>query len=89
VQVVLYSWATVACSLLLIPLGWAGITYSAFALVAGAWFIYESHVLYRRAQNESLTDKRAMKLFHLSILYLTILFIGLWIDPFIGSPLMG
>lgn len=89
VQVVLYSWATVACSLMLIPLGWAGITYSAFAVVAGAWFIYESHVLYRRAQNESLTDKRAMKLFHLSILYLTMLFIGLWIDPFVGSPLMG
>ncbi|WP_229659383.1 heme o synthase [Nesterenkonia alkaliphila] len=89
VQVVLYAWATVACSLLLIPLGWAGITYTGFAVVAGAWFIYESHVLYRRAQNESLTDKRAMKLFHLSILYLTLLFIGLWIDPFIGSPLMG
>ncbi|WP_150462513.1 heme o synthase [Nesterenkonia ebinurensis] len=89
VQVVLYAWATVACSLLLIPLGWAGITYTAFAVVAGAWFIYESHMLYRRAQDESLTDKRAMKLFHLSILYLTLLFIGLWIDPFIGSPLMG
>ncbi|WP_300344363.1 heme o synthase [Nesterenkonia sp.] len=88
VQVVLYAWATVACSLLLVPLGWAGITYTAFALVSGAWFIYESHVLYRRAQNESLTDKRAMKVFHLSILYLTLLFIGLWIDPFVGSPLM-
>lgn len=89
VQVVLYAWATVACSLLLVPLGWAGITYTAFAVVAGAWFIYESHVLYRRAQDESLTDKKAMKVFHLSILYLTLLFIGLWIDPFIGSPLMG
>ncbi len=89
VQVVLYAWATVACSLLLIPLGWAGITYTGFAAVAGAWFIYESHVLYRRAQNESLTDRRAMKLFHLSILYLTLLFIGLCLDPFIGSPLMG
>ncbi|NLS08714.1 protoheme IX farnesyltransferase [Nesterenkonia sp. MY13] len=89
VQVVLYAWATVVCSLLLIPLGWAGITYTAFAVVAGAWFVYESHVLYRRAQNETLTDKRAMKVFHLSILYLTLLFIGLWIDPFIGSPLMS
>lgn len=88
VQVVLYAWATVACSLLLVPMGWAGITYTAFATVAGAWFIYESHVLYRRAQNESLTDKKAMKVFHLSILYLTLLFVGLWIDPFIGSPLM-
>src|SRR5699024_8445916 len=89
VQVVIYAWATVVCSLLLVPLGWAGITYTAFAVVSGGWFIYESHVLYRRAQDESLTDKKAMKVFHLSILYLTLLFIGLWIDPFIGAPLMG
>ena len=27
--------------------------------------------------------------FHLSILYLTLLFIGLWVDPFIGSPFIG
>ncbi|MCH8561360.1 heme o synthase [Nesterenkonia sp. LB17] len=89
VQVVLYAWATVMCSLLLIPMGWAGITYTAFALASGAWFIYEAHVLHRQAENGTLTDKKAMKVFHLSILYLTLLFIGLWIDPFIGSPLMG
>ena len=89
VQVVLYAWATVVCSLLLIPMGWAGITYTAFAAVAGTWFLYESHVLHRQAQNETLTDKKAMKVFHLSIMYLTLLFIGLWIDPFIGSPVMG
>ena len=89
VQVVLYTWATVACSLLLVPLGTAGITYTAFALVAGGWFLYEAHVLHRQAQDESLTDKKAMKVFHLSILYLTLLFIGLWIDPFIGTPLLG
>src|SRR5690625_1117342 len=29
VQVVIYAWATVVCSLLLVPLGWAGITYTA------------------------------------------------------------
>lgn len=89
VQVVLYAWATVVCSLLLIPLGWAGITYTAFAVVAGAWFVYECHVLYRKAQREELSDRGAMKVFHLSILYLTVLFIGLSIDPFIGAPLMG
>lgn len=89
IQVVLYAWATVAASLLLIPMGWAGITYAAAALVAGGWFIWESHVLYRQAQDGTLTDKKAMKVFHLSILYLTILFLGLWLDPFIGSPLMS
>lgn len=89
VQVVLYAWATVVCSLLLVPLGWAGITYTAFAVVAGAWFVYECHVLYRRAQREELSDRGAMKVFHLSILYLTVLFVGLSIDPFIGTALMG
>ncbi|GAB3178472.1 heme o synthase [Nesterenkonia halophila] len=89
VQVVLYAWATVVCSLLLIPMGWAGITYTAFAAVSGGWFILESHRLHRQAQDESLTDKKAMKVFHLSIMYLTLLFVGLALDPFIGSPLMG
>ena len=89
VQVVLYAWATVVCSLLLVPMGWAGVTYTAVAVIAGAWFVFESHVLYRQAQNEALTDKKAMKVFHLSIMYLTLLFVGLGFDPFIGSPLMG
>ncbi|WP_390904998.1 heme o synthase [Nesterenkonia marinintestina] len=89
VQVVLYAWATVVCSLLLIPMGWAGITYTAFAAVAGVWFVYESHVLHRQAQDGTLTDKKAMRVFHLSIMYLTLLFVGLAIDPFVGSPLMG
>ncbi len=39
VQVVLYTWAMVACSLLMIPLGRAGIVYTVVAVVAGAWFL--------------------------------------------------
>ncbi|GAB3844637.1 heme o synthase [Nesterenkonia populi] len=89
VQVVLYAWATVVCSLLLVPLGWAGITYTAVAVVSGAWFVWECHVLHRKAQQGSLKQKEAMKVFHLSILYLTLLFVGLWLDPFIGQPLMS
>jgi protoheme IX farnesyltransferase len=30
-----------------------------------------------------------MKVFHGSISYLTLLFIALAVDPFVGSPLMG
>ena len=89
VQVVLYAWATVVCSLLLVPMGWAGITYTAFAVVAGGWFLYECHVLHRQAQQEAVSDKKAMKVFHLSIMYLTLLFVGLALDPFIGSSVMG
>lgn len=63
-QVVLYAWATVACSLLLVPMGWAGIVYTAVALVVGAWFIWESHVLQVQAQREDFEDRKAMKVFH-------------------------
>ena len=38
-QVILYAWATVACSLLLIPVAGMGLLYSGVALVTGAWFI--------------------------------------------------
>ncbi len=85
VQVVLYAWAMVACSLLMVPAGGAGWVYTVTAVLAGAWFLYESHALYSRAQREDISDKRAMKVFHGSISYLTLLFIALAVDPFIGS----
>ncbi|GAA3305331.1 heme o synthase [Glutamicibacter nicotianae] len=92
VQVVLYAWATVVCSMLLVPLGGAGIVYTAIAGGAGLWFVYESHVLYREAQNDhkpAEINRKAMKVFHISITYLSIVFLALAIDPFVGSPLFG
>jgi protoheme IX farnesyltransferase len=89
VQVVLYAWAMVICSLLLVPLGRAGWVYTITAIAAGAWFLWESHALYARAQREEIEDKKAMKVFHGSISYLTLLFLALAIDPFVGSPLVG
>ncbi|PRA12586.1 protoheme IX farnesyltransferase [Arthrobacter sp. MYb211] len=92
VQVVLYAWATVVCSLLLLPMGYAGIVYTAIAGGAGAWFVYESHVLYREAQRDhspAEMNRKAMKVFHISITYLSIVFLALAIDPFVGSPLFG
>ncbi|WP_420820314.1 heme o synthase [Specibacter cremeus] len=88
-QVVLYSWAMIACSLLLVPLGHAGIVYTAVAVVAGAWFLFEAHKLYNTARRDEVTKKGAMMVFHGSITYLTLLFLALAVDPFIGSPLMG
>ncbi|MCC3265000.1 heme o synthase [Arthrobacter gengyunqii] len=88
VQVVLYAYATVACSLLLIPVGGAGWVYTVAAVLSGVWFLVETHRLHSRAQQENLTDKSAMKVFHGSISYLTILFLALAIDPFVGGPLL-
>jgi len=89
VQVVLYAWAMVACSLLLVPAGGAGWVYTATATLAGAWFLYESHSLYSQAQREEISGKRAMKVFHGSISYLTLLFIALAMDPFVGPAVMA
>ncbi len=85
VQVVLYAYATVACSLLLVPVGGAGLVYTLAAVFSGIWFLVESHKLHSRAQREELNDKSAMKVFHLSISYLTILFLALAGDPWVGG----
>ncbi|GAA4356222.1 heme o synthase [Microbacterium rhizosphaerae] len=78
-QVILYAWATVACSLLLIPVAQMGLVYTASALVFGGWFVYESHRLYNRAVRG--TEPRPMRVFHASITYLTLLFVAIAIDP--------
>lgn len=84
-QVILYAWATIACSLLLIPFGPMGVIYTVSAVVFGAWFLYESHRLYNRAIKD---DKPApMRVFHASITYLTLLFIAVAVDPLIYIPL--
>jgi len=78
-QVILYAWATVVCSLLLIPVADMGLVYTVSAVVFGGWFIYESHVLYNRAVRG--TEPRPMRVFHASITYLTLLFVAIAIDP--------
>jgi protoheme IX farnesyltransferase len=78
-QVILYAWATVACSLLLIPVAHMGLTYSFIALVVGAWFIFETHRLYSLAiRHEHVSP---MRVFHGSIAYLTLVFVAVGVDP--------
>ncbi len=78
-QVILYAWATVASSLLLIPVAPMGLVYTVSALVFGGWFIFEAHVLYNRAVRGEKSS--AMRVFHASITYLTLLFVAIAIDP--------
>ncbi|WP_394768654.1 heme o synthase [Lacisediminihabitans sp.] len=78
-QVVLYAWATVACSLLLIPVAPMGILYTVVAVLSGGWFIYEAHRLYSMAIRHD--EVKPMRVFHSSISYLTLLFVAVGIDP--------
>jgi protoheme IX farnesyltransferase len=83
-QVVAYSWGMVVCSLLLVPVAPTGPVYAVAAVALGAWFLYEAHALLRRARRSSTADEvRAMRLFHVSISYLTLLFLAIAIDPFV------
>lgn len=78
-QTVLYAWATVVCSLLLIPVAPMGWLYIVVSIGAGGWFVWESHVLYHRTIKGH--NPKPMKVFHLSITYLTLLFLAVGIDP--------
>jgi protoheme IX farnesyltransferase len=80
-QVVLYAWATVACSLLLIPVAQMGILYAAVAVLSGGWFILESHKLYSMAIRHG--EVKPMRVFHSSITYLTLLFVAVGVDPLV------
>jgi protoheme IX farnesyltransferase len=77
-QTVLYAWATLACTLLLIPVAGMGAIYTLTALGAGGWFVWEAHRLYARA----LAGGRIapMRVFHASIGSLSLLFIGIAVD---------
>jgi protoheme IX farnesyltransferase len=79
VQIILYAWALVASTLLLIPVASMGLIYAVTALATGTWFVVESYRLYRQAIVGEISNP--MRLFHGSISYLTLLFIAIAIDP--------
>ncbi len=83
VQVILYAWATVVMSLILIPVGQMGPLYIAAAVGTGAWFIVESHRLFHRAVAGE-ADLRPMRVFHASISYLSLLFVSVGADPLVA-----
>lgn len=80
-QIILYAWAYLAASLLLIPVAQMGLIYSAVALISGLWFVFEAQRLYREAKTS--IPANPMRLFHSSITQLTVLFIAVAIDPLI------
>jgi heme o synthase len=82
-EVIGYAVAMVACSLVLVPLAGMTWVYGVAATALGAWFVAGCVGLYRRAQRPGVTKLGEMKLFHLSITYLTLLFLAVAVDPFL------
>ena len=91
-RIVVYAWATVACSLALIPVAPMGWIYAVISVLAGGVFLLESYRLLARAQdpaNTTLTSLKPMRLFHYSISYLTLVFVAVAVDPLVYLPLHG
>ncbi|WP_329102128.1 heme o synthase [Micromonospora sp. NBC_01699] len=82
VEIVAFSWLTVAASLSAWPLSEAlGPIYGGTAVVVGAIFLLEAHRLQGRARRGE--PLKPMRLFHWSTTYLTILFVAVALDALI------
>lgn len=83
-QIILYTWATVASTLLLIPVAGMGWVYTGIAVLGGAAFIIEAHRLYGSAIRGQ--EGKPMKLFTGSITYLSVIFVAIAVDPLLPLP---
>jgi protoheme IX farnesyltransferase len=80
-QILAYSVAMVATSLVLAPVAGLGWIYGVAAALAGAWFLVEAYRLYGRARRDPTgAGLKAMRLFHGSITYLTVVFAAVAAD---------
>jgi len=82
-QIVLYSWAMVATSLLLYPVAHLSVVFLAAAIALGGVFLREAHALRTRVARGD--DPRPMRLFHWSITYLGLLCMAASLDVLVRS----
>jgi heme o synthase len=81
-QIVVYSWAMVAMSLALWPIADTGPVYPVAAVLLGAAFLVEAHLMWSRARSsDELSRIKPMRLFHWSNMYLSLLFVAVALDP--------
>jgi protoheme IX farnesyltransferase len=79
-QIVRYSWAMVAATVVLVPVGRMTVVYAVSAVLLGVVFLLEAYRLQGRVR-AGAADLRPMRLFHWSISYLSLLFVMVAIDP--------
>ncbi len=80
-KILVYSVLMVAASLALTLVGGTGWLYLASAVGLGGWFVAEALALQARVRRGR--DPKPMRLFHLSITYLTLLFLAVALDQFL------
>jgi protoheme IX farnesyltransferase len=80
-QTLAHTVAMVACTLLLVPVAGMGVVYTVTAVVAGAVFTSAVVRLWRQLRTGSVLQP--MRVFHLSITYLSVVFLAVAVDPFL------
>lgn len=85
IRIVIYSWVMALWTLLLVPVtSWI---YTGVALAGGAYFVFRSQRMH--AGVKAGRDVTPMKLFHLSNIYLCVLFAAIAVDAAVGLPVLG
>ena len=82
-EMIAYTIAMIACSLLLVPVQGMTWVYGVVALALGLWFLWSCIGLLRRAEHPESGKLRAMTVFHASITYLTLLSVAIAVDVFL------
>lgn len=82
IEILLYTWAMVTCSLLLWPVAGTSLFYPVAAAVLGVCCLVEAHRLLGRVRAGIAGPAlKPMRFFHLSNTYLALLFVAVAIDP--------
>ncbi|MDO5700320.1 MAG: heme o synthase [Bowdeniella nasicola] len=86
-NILIHTFAMIACTLALIPLADMSMFYTVVAIVAGARFGWRTIDLYRHARHPDKGPLKAMRVFHESITYLSLIFLAVALDPFVEKLL--
>jgi protoheme IX farnesyltransferase len=60
----------------------AGPVYGGAAVLLGGWFLYEVHRLHIKSRHDDGERLVTMRLFHVSVTYLTLLFVAVAVGVF-------
>lgn len=80
-QIVLYAWAVAVSTLVLIPVAGLSWIYGVTAFAGGFWFIWAATRLFKQSLTGEIS--KPMPLFHISNIYLTLLFVAIAVDPLV------
>lgn len=83
-NILIHTAAMIACTLALIPVAHMAWFYTVIAVAAAAYFGSATITLYQRALHPERGRMAAMRVFHASITYLSIVFVAVALDPFVG-----